>query len=110
LTELLIQEKLIDKPNDYTNLSTEDHTRSLAREFSKSNIPVYAIAPGAVSGSHQPGSLEETVNTLTFLLTSGSRSTGQTLHVTMVGTWEASHVSADNLLRKTHHNLSLPGL
>lgn len=74
-------------------------TKSLAREFSKFNIPVYAIAPGAVSGgmgkfddsfiknlkeqipSHQLGSPEEIVNTLTFLLTSGMSLTGQTLHV-----------------------------
>ncbi len=74
-------------------------TKSLAREFSEFNIPVYAIAPGAVSGgmgkfdegfikhlkeqipSHQLGTPEEIVNTLTFLLTSGMSLTGQTLHV-----------------------------
>ncbi|WP_345891345.1 SDR family NAD(P)-dependent oxidoreductase [Pseudomonas chlororaphis] len=74
-------------------------TKSLAREFGELNIPVYAIAPGAVSGgmgkfdedfiknlkeqipSHQLGDPEEIVNTLTFLLTSGMSLTGQTLHV-----------------------------
>jgi NAD(P)-dependent dehydrogenase (short-subunit alcohol dehydrogenase family) len=74
-------------------------TKSLAREFSESNVPVYAIAPGAVSGgmgkfdesfiknlkeqipSHQLGTPEEIVNTLNFLLTSGMSLTGQTLHV-----------------------------
>ncbi|GAB3479790.1 SDR family NAD(P)-dependent oxidoreductase [Azotobacter salinestris] len=74
-------------------------TKSLAREFSEFNIPVYAIAPGAVSGgmgkfdesfiknlkeqipSHQLGTPEEIVNTLTFLLTSGMSLTGQTIHV-----------------------------
>ncbi|WP_433737021.1 SDR family NAD(P)-dependent oxidoreductase [Pseudomonas putida] len=74
-------------------------TKSLARELSEFNIPVYAIAPGAVSGgmgkfdegfiktlkeqipSHQLGTPEEIVNTLTFLLTSEMSLTGQTIHV-----------------------------
>ncbi len=74
-------------------------TKSLAREFSEFNIPVYAIAPGAVSGgmgkfsegfiknlkeqipSHQLGTPGEIVDTLAILLTSGMSLTGQTLHV-----------------------------
>lgn len=74
-------------------------TKSLAREFSEYSIPVYAIAPGAISGgmgkfdeifidrlkeqipSHQLGTPEEIVNAFIFLLSSGMSLTGQTLHV-----------------------------
>lgn len=74
-------------------------TKSLAREFCEFKIPVYAIAPGAVTGGmgkfnetfitrlkeqipdHQLGSPEEIADALAFLLVAGMSLTGQTLHV-----------------------------